>query len=356
MVEYCIEERVPDELPAGEVERAAALRRAVDLERAPDEPAAPLAVYRSRITHASADTVRRAWIALDGDGGLAAIGFVELPQTSNSHLAFIFVEVRQDARRRGLGRALVTRAAAAAHAAGRTLAMTFVDDRIAAGMSFARAIGLEVGSEMHLNQVEVARVDRARVHAFLDDARARSTEYEVELIPQPTPEALLADVCVAYDQMNNAPRDRLGWQDERATPEQLRERDALHQKQGRVRSLLVARRTSDRQIAGFTELTYLSEVPHIVQQHGTAVDPTHRGRSLGMRLKATNLLWVLDKVSGASLIRTGNADSNEAMLRINQALGFQPAFAAFVLQGPVDAVLARSSSSETVGTSAVDAV
>ena len=61
-----------------------------------------------------------------------------------------------------------------------------------------------------------------------------------------------------------------------------------------------------------------------------------------MWLKTTNLLWVLDEVAGAKVIRTGNADSNEAMLRINQALGFRPAFAAFVLQGPVGGVVAHA--------------
>lgn len=355
MAAYRIEERVPGELPAGEVELAAAFRRTIDLERAPDEPAAPLDVYRTRITHISADTVRRVWIALDGDGGLAGVGFAELPQADNPHLALIFAEVRRDARRHRLGSALVARVAAAVRADGRTLAMSFVDDRIAAGISFARAVGLEVGSKMHLNEVVLVQVDRARLHNLLDDARSKSADYEVELIPRPTPEALLADVCVAYDQMNNAPRDRLGWQDERATPERIRERDALHRKQGRVRSLLVARRLSDRQIAGFTDLTYLSEMPQIVQQHGTAVHPAHRGSSLGMRLKATNLLWVLDNVAGANLIRTGNADSNEAMLRINEALGFRPAFAAFILQAPVDAVVARASSLETADGRAVDA-
>jgi hypothetical protein len=59
-------------------------------------------------------------------------------------------------------------------------------------------------------------------------------------------------------------------------------------------------------------------------QGNTGVRPEHRGHALGKWLKATMLQRIFDERPQAEEIRTGNADSNDAMLGINRALGFKP--------------------------------
>ena len=52
--------------------------------------------------------------------------------------------------------------------------------------------------------------------------------------------------------------------------------------------------------------------------------PEHRGHALGKWLKATNILRILVEWPEVVDIRTHNADSNDAMLGINNQLGFKP--------------------------------
>lgn len=56
----------------------------------------------------------------------------------------------------------------------------------------------------------------------------------------------------------------------------------------------------------------------------TGVRPEHRGHALGKWLKAAMTLRVLEERPHVTDIRTSNADSNEAMVGINCAMGYRP--------------------------------
>ena len=64
--------------------------------------------------------------------------------------------------------------------------------------------------------------------------------------------------------------------------------------------------------------------PEVVYQWGTLVRPEHRGHRLGMATKVANLRWVQREVSGRDRVYTMNAEVNDQMIGINQALGFRP--------------------------------
>jgi GNAT superfamily N-acetyltransferase len=70
----------------------------------------------------------------------------------------------------------------------------------------------------------------------------------------------------------------------------------------------------------------------------TAVYPEYRNKGLGRWLKAAMLDKVLKGRPQVKFVRTGNADSNAAMLKINNELGFRPYLANTLWQVEIDRV------------------
>ena len=60
-----------------------------------------------------------------------------------------------------------------------------------------------------------------------------------------------------------------------------------------------------------------------LEQWDTIVLPEHRGRRLGMLVKAANLIQVHRAAPDATSILTWNAEENRYMLDVNEALGFR---------------------------------
>jgi mycothiol synthase len=64
-------------------------------------------------------------------------------------------------------------------------------------------------------------------------------------------------------------------------------------------------------------------MPYRVEQGLTGVRDEHRGRGLGKWLKAETMFFVRDELPEVRYINTGNADTNAAMVSINERMGFK---------------------------------
>ena len=73
---------------------------------------------------------------------------------------------------------------------------------------------------------------------------------------------------------------------------------------------------------GGTELTFEPWDPEAAQQQNTAIDPDHRGTGLAKWAKGAMLLRLRSERPEVVRVRTSNAFSNDAILAINKALGF----------------------------------
>lgn len=150
-------------------------------------------------------------------------------------------------------------------------------------------------------------------------------DYEVITWADATPDEFFPDLALLRQHLvSDAPSGGLVmaedvWDVDRMREEEQHELATDHQWAAAARH-----RPSGRIVA----ISYLSR-PHskpegFIEQKGTVVLPEHRGRRLGMLVKASNLIQVRDNIPDAKAIMTSNVEENRTMLDINEALGFRP--------------------------------
>ena len=259
----------------------------------------------------------------------------------NQHVMRANISVRPDRRGRGLGKAMLRLVADAAEEAGKTLLMGGTNDRVPDGEAFARHIGAQDAFVAHTNRLVLADVDRDLVRKWIDDGPKRAPGYSLIAIDGRYPDDLVEEIVDLGAVMNTAPRGDLDLEDETWTVEQARQGEESFFAGGGERWYLAARHDETGALVGWTEVSWNPKSPQkTVWQWGTGVRPEHRGHAIGKWLKAVMLERVLDERPDAIDIRTGNADSNAAMLGINKALGFYHYIAEIGWQIPVERVRA----------------
>jgi mycothiol synthase len=315
-----------------ELREAALLFQALQQERTPEDPLTPVEAIERRLRADVPGQWRAFFGARDAEGALVgyAVVYRSLNEPENAHLRWTELVVSAAHRRKGVGRALLRRLVdAVAHQGDDLVFMTQTTDRVPSGSEFARRIGAEPGLEMKTNQLDLSKVDRAKVAEW---AAISPKGYRLERIDNSVPAELVAPYIQASNGMNDAPRGDLKMADWKLTEEQIRERESWLKQTGSEWWLLVAVHEASGEGAGYTDVTYDPKISHVIWQQGTAVTLAHRGHRIGMWMKAVMLKRILDERPKALFIRTGNANTNAQMLAINTQLGFVQAYSACLWQ------------------------
>lgn len=301
------------------------LHNAMLRERHPEDPPTSVEAFAARV-HGRPNMVRmREWIARSATGELVARASVaRFEADTNKHFREANIEVAPAHRRQGIAKQLLKRIVAGAEGGDDVVIEFYTNDRVPSGAAFLERIGAKRTLEMHVNELALERVDRAMTREW---AAIDPPGYRLEWISEDVPESLIANLIVAYDAMNAAPRGTSTMEDWNTTPEMIREFDRSRRAAGLERTVLLAIEASTGETAGYSELAYDPKTQHVIQQRGTAVIPAHRGKGIGKWIKASLLERAIRDWPAARVVRTGNADVNAPMLAINSRLGFRPAFA-----------------------------
>ncbi|MBO0811886.1 MAG: hypothetical protein J2P23_07540 [Microlunatus sp.] len=167
--------------------------------------------------------------------------------------------------------------------------------------------------------------------AGLSGAARPADDYEVIEWSGRTPEDWVEGYAELRTKVTTAvPTGELTEEEQIWDADRVRNRDDRNARAGVITQTTAARHRPTGELVAFTGLARPA-LPdgRAVMQGYTMVLPEHRGHNLGLRIKINNIRQLMAADHGAARIITGNAGENEAMLRINQALGFRP----FVMTG-----------------------
>jgi mycothiol synthase len=314
-----------------------ALQRAILAERLPLDPLPSFGNVVRPLQRPAPTVSVTGFAAVDGDGW-AGVALVVAADNDERSLR-VDLAVLPEYRRRGIGRALLERAATAAQAMGRELVTGDSYDTVPAGEAFAERVGATRGLRNHLNRLAVADVDREMVQRWIDEGPSRAPGYELVAFDSPIPDEHLDDVASIITAMNDAPTDDLETAPMALTGETVRAFEGLGLAAGLSVWWILAYETSTGLVVGETDVRLDPMQPQTITQGTTVVRREHRAHALGKWLKGTMMMRILEERPDVVDVRTSNADSNAPMLGINTALGYKPYLGNTTWQVPVERLL-----------------
>lgn len=240
----------------------------------------------------------------------------------NPHLAWTNLRVHPAHRHRGHGSAIVEQLVARARDEGRRT--VGCDGWESPGVvAFGERHGFSVASRGVVRRQFLAATDWAVIEALHKEAAGHAAAYELERVVGPSPGPLLAEVAGITGAINDAPIDDLDWEDEVFPPERVARYENAQAARGHLIHRLLARHRETGELAGLTVVVVVDAQPTIGEQHDTSVVRAHRGHRLGLYLKTAMLLWLREAQPQLLTIDTGNAESNDHMIAINEQLGYR---------------------------------
>lgn len=324
MSAWTIQERPLREQSDGLLRELYVVRGELHQEEAPGDPRPPLADEIARVRHLPAPQDGVMLVARGTDGsiaGLAECGWEQL--TGWQHVLWVDLAVLPGARRRGLGRVLLEHATDVAQRRGLRLITGRTRDNVLPGAAFCRRFGAEQAIVNRENRLDLGSVDRELIDRWMADGPVRAPGYRLQFVAGRTPAGLADQVAQVLNVMNTAPRDDLDISDTLVTPELLAEYEEAHAAAGGDQWAYYAVEESSGRFVGLTGIYVERWAGDRVWVADTGVDPAHRGRGLGKWLKAAITRRILDELPGVRWVITWNARSNDAMLAINEQLGFR---------------------------------
>ncbi|MFY1634504.1 GNAT family N-acetyltransferase [Solwaraspora sp. WMMB335] len=309
-------------------EQAFQIRQAATF--APDMPPASRPWFGALLRHPRRSVRHEAALA-SVDGVPMGLATIEFPLLDNLDNVGVDIQIRPEHRRRGVGRALYAYTVDRARAQGRTRLMGHSCDTLPGGVvrdpsptAFAHAMGAKSALVDVRRRLDIDTVDQPALDAMLADGWRRAPGYELVTWVGVCPVGYRDDLAYLDGRMvTDSPMGDLEWEPEQVDAERIHEVD-LAREAADTRSYHAAtRHLASGRIVAWTTITLQAEPGWHAYQQITIVDPDHRGHRLGTIVKIENLRRALRHEPALRVIDTWNADSNQHMIAINEAIGYR---------------------------------
>lgn len=259
---------------------------------------------------------RIAWLAAEADGTPVGSAFLRLhSREAHAHLGEAELTVHPAERRRGIGTLLLGAVINGAHEHDvRTLVLDVDVD--SDGDRFLQRHGFGIGLTLIY-----ARLDLSTTTPDVPEVPG----YRLVSWDGLPPDELVQTFTDARAGMDDAPSGTIATPVDVWDVERTRYAARVIAERGEHLSV-VAAIDGTGHIAGFTEVVVPGDGKGDGQHYGTAVLPEHRGRGLALWMKAAQIHRTRRDFPDLAGLRTDTVDTNAAMRRTNDRLGYRPLY------------------------------
>ncbi|MGM1062509.1 GNAT family N-acetyltransferase [Saccharothrix sp. Mg75] len=235
-----------------------------------------------------------------------------------------------DARRRGLGTEVLRAVLPEVADRGRSTVEGWNVVEGGPGELWCRALGFRTVRAVAVQRLVLADVDPARWPVGAPGG------YRLVRWTGAAPDDLVASCARARGAIHDAPAGETEFTAPEWTVKRVREAEAEMADQDAVQRVVAAVSEADGEVAGLTEVITLPHRTDECYQGDTAVLAAHRGKGLGMCVKADMARWPASEIPGLARIETMTGVDNTHVLRVNDRFGFTTLRVEHVLAHDVD--------------------
>lgn len=240
----------------------------------------------------------------------------------NEKVVFFNIDLLKKYRRQGIGSAALKKIVDST--AKENKSIFICDSHIQETKKFYSAIGAEIANPEVENRLKFSEINWSMVKAWIKEAETKNPETKIMTTDEGIPDYLWTAFAKTFTEVG---RDEPKGSEQRGdfvfNEDELKKMDEADALGGTktIRSLTIEK---NGEVSSYTEIKIFPGKESLVNQAGTGVVMKYRGRKLGKWIKAKNLEFLKEKYPETEAIVTGNANSNEPMLYINNKLGFKP--------------------------------
>ncbi len=303
------------------------LQVAIEKEFQPDDPVPPFEAFKDSMIVETPLWDWRPYVVFDQE---KIIGSAELGYTGkdspdykeNKHIGEISITVHRDWRRRGVGTSLLKHVLKDAL----ELSITTIEggSRRESGISFCRELGGVECSTSSISKLYLKDVDWSMIKSWITKGQLGNPDTSIE-IAERVPEQCFKELAVLEQTLLIEAHafTNSGYKVSLKNAEEDLRNFIKYQNDVGAKLTFAMMQKQDVGMIGMTEIFFNPKKPYVIEQGMTGVLKEYRCKGLGRWLKAEMLLYVGKHFKDALFVRTGNSNSNDAMLKINSEMGFK---------------------------------
>nr|MDT0658286.1 GNAT family N-acetyltransferase [Micromonospora sp. DSM 115978] len=287
----------------------------------PEDPQWQNSSLREYLAEVMPGSRRISWIAqedptADGQPG-PILGHVHVLLLGSMGVLEVMVHPR--ARRLGLGRELIIKAARRSYQEGfSALGVEVIGDTPA--VAFFEALGFTREFTETRSVLRLPTVDWSALRGMADSAAAG---YRLEFYPGGPPDELIESYARTKAETREIDDGDLDLRPSSQDPQRLRDSLTCLHKRGMKPYIVLAIHEASGEVAALTEVVVPAQHPTRADQYDTIVARDHAGQGIDRAIKARMLLELRTAEPNLIEVQTWNAQANEPMLKVNAELGFQ---------------------------------